>query len=74
MSAVACRTVKAAMTPQWLRENRNRFVVIYYDTKYVVFGIDGNTKVSYVLAFSVEANAHELADKLNDMHEEGKVG
>lgn len=73
MSDVAARSFKEAMGKDWLDANRNRFAVAYYDLMWVVFRVNYKSGVSVVLKCKREGMAHEMADKFNDMYEEGEI-
>jgi hypothetical protein len=70
---VAARSFKEAMGREWLYANRNRFTVAYYDGKWYIFRIEQKYSVTVVLKFRNEARALAVADKLNDMFEDGEI-
>lgn len=73
MSLVAARSFKEAMGKQWLYDNRNRFVVAYYDLRWYVFRVEAKYSVTVVLKCKQQLVALEMADRFNDMFEEGQV-
>lgn len=73
MSLEAARSFKEAMGRDWLAEHRNRFVVAYYNLKWYVFRVEYKSGVHVVVKCNLESTAHEVADQLNDMYEDGKI-